>query len=70
MTNDPIEDVAISYFSWADELPTGGDELRISKYSSNDSGEIDLTDDEALRLSSFILQELSEGKHITFRTLK
>ncbi|WP_349535081.1 hypothetical protein [Leuconostoc citreum] len=70
MTNDPIQDIKISYFSWSDELPTGGDELRISENSTNDSGEIDLSDDEALRLSSFILQELTEGRHITFRTVQ
>ncbi|WP_349549738.1 MULTISPECIES: hypothetical protein [Leuconostoc] len=70
MTNEPIQDIVISYFSWSDELPTGGDELRISDYNTNDSGEIDLSDDEALRLSAFILQEISEGKHITFRTLQ
>ncbi|MGR8823231.1 hypothetical protein [Leuconostoc citreum] len=70
MMNEPIQNIAINYFSWSDELTTGGDELRISDYNTNDSGEIDLSDDEALRLSSFILQEISEGKHITFRTLK
>ncbi|MGR8808929.1 hypothetical protein [Leuconostoc citreum] len=63
MTNELIQDIAINYFSWSDELPTGGDELRISENSTNDSGEIDLSDDEALRLSSFILQEISEVKH-------
>ncbi|WP_349535485.1 hypothetical protein [Leuconostoc citreum] len=70
MMNEPIQNIPINYFSWSDELTTGGDELRISDYNTNDSGEIDLSDDEALRLSSFILQEISEGKHITFRTLK
>ena len=28
----------------------------------------DLSDDEALRLSAFIMQELAEGKHVTLRT--
>lgn len=70
MTNEPIQAIAINYFSWSDELPEGGNELEISDFRSNDSGEIDLSDDEALRLSSFILQEISAGKHITFRTLK
>lgn len=70
MTNEPIQDVAISYFSWSVEQSEGGHEHEISEFSSNDSGEIDLSDDEALGLSTFILQELGKGKHITFRTLK
>lgn len=70
MTNEPIQDITINYFSWSDEFPMGGSEVEVSESSTNDSGEIDLSDDEALRLSSFILQEISEGKHITFRTLQ
>ncbi|MGQ2284451.1 hypothetical protein [Leuconostoc pseudomesenteroides] len=70
MTNEPIQSITISYFSWSVEQSEGGNEHEISEFSSNDSGEIDLSDDEALGLSTFILQELGKGKHITFRTIK
>lgn len=46
----------------------GGSEIHVSESTSNDSGEIDLSDDEALRLSTFIMEELAEGKHVTLRT--
>ncbi|WP_349517399.1 hypothetical protein [Leuconostoc mesenteroides] len=68
MNDEVIENIAIRYFSWSDDFPMGGSEIIVSESTSNDSGEIDLSDDEALRLSSFILQELAEGKHITLRT--
>lgn len=67
MNDEVIENIAIRYFSWSDEFPMGGSEIQVSESTSNDSGEIDLSDDEALRLSSFILQELAEGKHVTLR---
>lgn len=68
MTNEPIQDIVISYFSWSDNFPLGGSEIHVSESTSNDSGEIDLSDDEARRLSAFIVQELAEGKHVTLRT--
>ncbi|MFT9469555.1 hypothetical protein [Leuconostoc pseudomesenteroides] len=68
MNDEVIEDIAIRYFSWSDEFPMGGSEILVSQSPSNDSGEIDLSDDEALRLSAFIVQEITEGKHITLRT--
>lgn len=46
----------------------GGTEILVSENPSNSSGELDLSDDEALALSSFIMQELAEGKHVTLRT--
>ena len=46
----------------------GGSEILVSENQSNSSGEIDLSDDEALRLSAFIMEELAEGKHVTLRT--
>ena len=68
MNDEVIENIAIRYFSWSDDFPMGGSEIHVSESTSNDSGEIDLSDDEALHLSSFILQKLAEGKHITLRT--
>ncbi|EEJ42868.1 hypothetical protein [Leuconostoc mesenteroides] len=46
----------------------GGSGIHVSESTSNESGEIDLSDDEALRLSAFIMEELAEGKHVTLRT--
>ena len=63
-----IENIAIRYFSWSDEQPMGGSEILVSENPSNSSGEIDLSDDEALRLSAFIVQALAEGQHTTLRT--
>ncbi|MDC2805077.1 hypothetical protein [Leuconostoc suionicum] len=68
MNDEAIENTAIRYFSWSDEQSTGGSEILVSENPSNSSGEIDLSDDEALRLSAFIMQELAEGKHVTLRT--
>lgn len=68
MNDEVIENIAILYFSWSDEFPMGGSEIYVSESTSNDSGEIDLSDDEALRLSAFIMEELAEGKHVTLRT--
>lgn len=68
MNDEVIESVTIRYFSWSDDFPMGGSEIHVSESTSNDSGEIDLSDDEALRLSAFIMEELAEGKHITLRT--
>ena len=68
MNDEVIENTAIRYFSWSDDFPMGGSELLVSESTSNDSGEIDLSDDEALRLSAFITEELAEGKHVTLRT--
>ncbi|MCT4388472.1 hypothetical protein EFN46_09725 [Leuconostoc pseudomesenteroides] len=68
MNDEVIENIAIRYFSWSDEFPMGGSEIPVSESTSNDSGEIDLSDDEALRLSAFIMEELAEGKHVTLRT--
>lgn len=68
MNDEVIEKIAIRYFSWPDEQPMGGSEILVSENQSNSSGEIDLSDDEALRLSAFIMQELAEGKHVTLRT--
>lgn len=69
MNDEMIENIAIRYFSWSDENPMGGTEILVSENPSNSSGEIDLSDDEALALSSFIMQELAEGKHVTLRTI-
>ncbi|MCT3046822.1 hypothetical protein [Leuconostoc mesenteroides] len=66
--DDMIENIAIRYFSWSDEQPMGGSEILVSENPSNSSGEIDLSDDEALRLSAFIVQALAEGQHTTLRT--
>ncbi|MDN6081611.1 MAG: hypothetical protein L0I43_06145, partial [Leuconostoc sp.] len=63
--DDMIENIAIRYFSWSDEQPMGGSEILVSENPSNSSGEIDLSDDEALRLSAFIVQALAEGQHTT-----
>lgn len=68
MNDEVIENIAIRYFSWSDEFPMGGSEILVSESTSNDSGEIDLSDDEALALSSFILQAIAEGQHVTLRT--
>ena len=68
MNDEVIENIAIHYFSWSDEFPMGGSEILVSESTSNDSGEIDLSDDEALALSSFILQAIAEGQHVTLRT--
>ncbi|MCQ6659479.1 hypothetical protein NO608_07395 [Leuconostoc citreum] len=68
MNDEVIENIAIRYFSWSDEFPMGGSEIYVSESTSNDSGEIDLSDDEALRLSAFIMEELAEGKRVTLRT--
>lgn len=68
MNDEVIENIAIRYFSWSDEPPMGSSEILVNENSSNSSGEIDLSDDEALRLSAFIMQELAEGKHGTLRT--
>lgn len=68
MNDEVIENIAIRYFSWSDTFPMGGSEILVSESTSNDSGEIDLSDDEALRLSAFIMEELAEGKHVTLRT--
>ena len=68
MNDEVIENIAIRYFSWSDEFPMGGSEMHVSESTSNDSGEIDLSDDEALRLRAFIVQALAEGQHITLRT--
>lgn len=68
--SEPIQNIAVSYFSWSDEQSEGGCEHEVSKFTSNDSGEVDLSDDEALRLSSFILEELPKGNHITLRTIQ
>lgn len=68
MNEEVIEHIAIRYFSWSDDFPMGGNEVHVSESTSNDSGEIDLSDDEAMRLSAFIVQELAEGKHVTLRT--
>ncbi|QEA46638.1 hypothetical protein FGL72_03785 [Leuconostoc citreum] len=68
MNDEVMENIAIRYFSWSDEFPMGGSEIHVSAATSNDSGEIDLSDDEALRLSAFIMEELAEGKHVTLRT--
>ena len=68
MNDEVIENIAIRYFSWSDEFPMGGSVMHVSESTSNDSGEIDLSDDEALRLSAFITEELAEGKHVTLRT--
>ena len=68
MNDETIENIAIRYISWSAEQPMGGSEIHVSESTSNDSGEIDLSDDEALRLSAFIMQELAEGKHVTLRT--
>ncbi|WP_260361180.1 hypothetical protein [Leuconostoc pseudomesenteroides] len=68
MNDEVVENIAIRYFSWSDEQPMGGSEILVSENPSNSSGEIDLSDDEALRVSAFIMQELAEGKHVTLRT--
>lgn len=68
MNDEVIENIAIRYFSWSDDFPMGGSEILVSESTSNDSGEIDLSDDEALRLSAFIMEELAEGKHVILRT--
>lgn len=68
MNDEVIENISIRYFSWSDENPMGGSEILVSENPSNSSGEIDLSDDEALRVSAFIMQELAEGKHVTLRT--
>ncbi|WP_242029771.1 hypothetical protein [Leuconostoc falkenbergense] len=68
MNDEVIENIAIRYYSWSDEFPMGGSEIHVSESTSNDSGEIDLSDDEALRLSAFIMEELAAGKHVTLRT--
>lgn len=68
MNDEVIENIAIRYFSWSDEFPMGGSDIFVSESTSNDSGEIDLSDDEALALSSFILQAIAEGQHVTLRT--
>ena len=68
MNDEVIENIAIRYFSWSDKQPMGGSEILVSENPSNSSGEIDLSNDEALRLSAFIMEELAEGKHVTLRT--
>lgn len=68
MNDEVIENIAIRYFSWSDKQPMGGSEILVSENPSNSSGEIDLSDDEALRLNAFIVQALAEGQHITLRT--
>lgn len=68
MNDEVMENIAIRYFAWSDEQPMGGSEILVSGNPSNSSGEIDLSDDEALRVSAFIIQELAEGKHVTLRT--
>ncbi|WP_273705655.1 hypothetical protein [Leuconostoc mesenteroides] len=68
MNDEVMENIAIRYFSWSDEQPMGGSEILVSGNPSNSSGEIDLSDDEALRVSAFIMQELAEGKQVTLRT--
>ncbi|MGR8825268.1 hypothetical protein [Leuconostoc mesenteroides] len=68
MNDEVIENIGIRYFSWSDEQPMGGSGILVSENPSNSSGEIDLSDDEALRLSAFIMEELAEGKHVTLRT--
>lgn len=52
MNDEVIENIAIRYFSWSDEFPMDGGEIHVSESTSNDSGEIDLSRKNWLRVNT------------------
>lgn len=54
----------LSIFEWTEEFPMGSDEMSIGSFQDS---EIDLSDENATRLANWILDELKEGHHVTFK---
>lgn len=54
----------LSVFKWTEEFPMGSNDVSIGSFQDS---EIDLSDKDAARLANWILGELKEGNHVTFR---
>lgn len=55
----------LSMFEWTEEFPMGSHDVSVGSFQDS---EIDLSDKNAARLANWILDELKEGNHVTFRS--
>lgn len=54
----------LSIFEWTEEFPMGSDDISIGSFQDS---EIDLSDTKSAWLANWILDELKEGHHVTFK---
>ncbi|KAF0489202.1 MULTISPECIES: hypothetical protein [Lactobacillaceae] len=54
----------LSMFEWTEEFPMGSYDVSVGSFQDS---EIDLSDKDAARIANWILDELKEGNHVTFR---